>query len=1012
MAQLQAKIKDLETSIVLLISILKRNNIKLPDRFDEEIDSDVNSKSSSLFTQNQLLISETKSMQKDVEQQPLHIHLVLPPLSQVNSSTILTLTATVPIMSSCVSTMSMDDNEITPPVIASTWTQSLATETDQSNGNVDFSKASTSSIKQQLNVRSSETPITTEANLYVMPSTSKASATIPVTNDLNKNNTVTTATLSSKSITQGFGIDNILVQDINPINNLRSNSSSSSTTSITTTSNTTISTDLVCDKADTSSSRHRLSSSGHTVAALLDSRMSTKLSELKTASNENNKDISKSNSGPSNEQKPAATNSNLNSKARWGNLLENAHSKYHLSSFTLSSNKKQGSKRSQKATKEAKSQSFKETSKLLPTPSSESTAKIIELPKRIPTTSNVMIKNQLTNSYNSSSTLRSVSSTIPLDSIADQESQSQLQTNQPDTLKQQTSITSLPTQKLSENAATQVKVNQPNLPESSANLQHKPSDLNNLSMNLIKDSVGISNKKTHNDAHSKQEIITDTLTNLSKQCEKVNETAKPDIVRTMKDRTIRNKWLTSSVNTMSKATSPTLRIATSECAVEECASPVISYPNVGKRKRKLLFNSTSHQVNDHSIVNLSKGQSDGKNLVGSSQNFTAESLCRSSNVSTKGKRAAKCDIKEQNSMKKTKHCDTLKTAIKKTQFVSSNSNTIPANMLPTILNIFAPAPVPATQQQQQQTFQSPFSNFSAETLAGTENIGVMETGAGNFSVNNFSENMLLTGNSQMFSNFSANSLISGNEPMANMTNMMGQPNSTSWSNTNNSNWMAQDMNDTFFQNMTNVRQPRQQQMLPASTDSSPIKSIMSILNSNSNNQQQPNFQFDPQDPHNVTLPNFFPNNQQQLPNQPLQQQQSQPQQQNQQQQQQQQQIIQMRNMRNLSFNSGDCNDYMMNPWLSANKVNGNVARNPNGLNLPTTANWPNLHLMHNQGSRVPGKEGNTSYNFLQPVVGGNPNNIPPVNNQNVKSGMKSRTGSDTAGPMFGNISLVNSISQP
>ena len=201
-------------------------------------------------------------------------------------------------------------------------------------------------------------------------------------------------------------------------------------------------------------------------------------------------------------------------------------------------------------------------------------------------------------------------------------------------------------------------------------------------------------------------------------------------------------------------------------------------------------------------------------------------------------------------------------------------------------------------------------------------------------------------------------------------------------------------------------------MLPASTDSSPIKSIMSILNSNSNNQQQPNFQFDPQDPHNVTLPNFFPNNQQQLPNQPLQQQQSQPQQQNQQQQQQQQQIIQMRNMRNLSFNSGDCNDYMMNPWLSANKVNGNVARNPNGLNLPTTANWPNLHLMHNQGSRVPWKEGNTSYNFLQPVVGGNPNNIPPVNNQNVKSGMKSRTGSDTAGPMFGNISLVNSISQP
>ena len=82
------------------------------------------------------------------------------------------------------------------------------------------------------------------------------------------------------------------------------------------------------------------------------------------------------------------------------------------------------------------------------------------------------------------------------------------------------------------------------------------------------------------------------------------------------------------------------------------------------------------------------------------------------------------------------------------------------------------------------------------------------------------------------------------------------------------------------------------------------------------------------------------------------------------------------------------------------------------LNLPTTANWPNLHLMHNQGSRVPGKEGNTYYNFLQPVVGGNPNNIPPVNNQNVKSGMKSRTGSDTAGPMFGNISLVNSISQP
>lgn len=288
---------------------------------------------------------------------------------------------------------------------------------------------------------------------------------------------------------------------------------------------------------------------------------------------------------------------------------------------------------------------------------------------------------------------------------------------------------------------------------------------------------------------------------------------------------------------------------------------------------------------------------------------------------------------------------------------------------------------------------------------------VMETGAGNFSVNNFSENILMAGNSQMFSNFSANSLISGNEPMGSMTNMMGQPNNTSWNNTNNSNWIAQDMNDAFFQNMTNVRQPRQQQVLPASTECSPIESIMSILNSTSNNQQ-PNFQFDPQDPQNAALPNFFSNNQQQQ-QQALQQQQ--PQQQNHQQQQQHQQIIQMRNMRNnLSFNPGgnDCNDYMMNPWLSANKVNGNVMRNPNGLNLPTTANLPSFHTMHNQGYRVPGKEGNVSYDFLQPTVGGNQNNIPAVNNQNAKIGMKSRIGSDTSGPMFGNISLVNSISQP
>ena len=979
--KLTSRIKDLETSILLLINILKRNNIKLPKGFNEpQIDLDINKLP--LSTQN--LFSATKSTE-EIEQCPLHIHLVLPPLSQVKTSTVLTLTATAPIMSSYVSTMSIvDDDKPSPAISSDTPEKNENTAIDHSD--VDFSKAKIYS-NSQLNLRSSERPMITEVIPFSLSSTTaKAAASIaPVISENNNINTITSSSksISLKSSTQGFGIDSILVQDMNPTSrNLLG----------TTTSLSTIQADQICDKTDTSLNRQRLSSSGHTVAALLDSSMPTKVNEQRTTTNNNgnnkgiqdNNEAIKSHTFQNSEPKTASANS-LTSKARWGNLLESAHSsdKYHLSSFTLSSNKKQGNKRNQKSTKEAKNQSFNKTSKhqeSQPTKyfsSLTSSASTCIIVKSTITTSGANITTQCQQINNLSSTRKTLEN--PPDCM--EKGGNQVHANQRNTNK--------PILPHLQSSAISLNVN----PPSSSSIPGHVCVANSKQM-LISNS-------TTSTANDKQETknFASTLSKPILHPEKINQinnSEKPATVtvRTMKDRSIRNKWLTSSDNTLLKSTSPTLQISTSECTIEECASPVISYPNVGKRKRKLIFNSGNQQINGHSIVNLSKGQNTEKNLIGTSQNFTAESLCRSSNVSNKGKRTTKGITPKKSKRDETlslKTCgpDNLKTQI-------TNNSSTSANTLPTILNIFAPAPVPtsqvSTQQQQQQSFQSTFSNFSAETLASNENIGVMDTG-GNFSINNFSDNILMTGNSQMFSNFSANSLINGNEPME-MTSMMGQPNN--WNNTNNANWMPQDMNDAFFQNMTSVRPTRQQQMLPVSTECSPIKSIMSILNSTPNNQA--NFQFDPQD-QNAAMSNFFSNNQQQQQHQ-----------QQSQQQQEQPQLIQIRNMRNnLNFNPGnECNDYMMNPWYSTNKVNASVSRNPNALNLPTPASWPNFHTMHNQAYRLPGKESNISYNFPQSTI--NPNNFPGVN-QNEKNVMKSRAGGDTTGPMFGNISLVNSISQ-
>lgn len=340
-------------------------------------------------------------------------------------------------------------------------------------------------------------------------------------------------------------------------------------------------------------------------------------------------------------------------------------------------------------------------------------------------------------------------------------------------------------------------------------------------------------------------------------------------LRTMKDRTIKNKWVSSE---STQPVAPSISVSMSDTLNEQCASPVISYPNSVRRKRK---SSTSQSVNPskRSTVNVEHQHHRTNN---SSQDFSAESLSRSSSLNEKKtsnknneQMKTKTSVKVKNSKntistKQTSLAISLPSNTKDIQRLrhqpdtaSSNSNT-----LPTILNIFAPAPVPTTTSQQ-QTFQSAFSNFSAETLLGNEcNLGVMDTNS--MGDTGFNENMMMAESSQLFTNFSADTLISGNDTSLSfaVNNLVNQTN-TNW----NQPWLGQDMNEAMFTSMSNINNANNRhRSVQISTECSPIKSIMSILNSTPSNNS--NFPFDNYNNGNNTnniLPNNFPHHHNRFP---------------------------------------------------------------------------------------------------------------------------------------------------
>ena len=183
------------------------------------------------------------------------------------------------------------------------------------------------------------------------------------------------------------------------------------------------------------------------------------------------------------------------------------------------------------------------------------------------------------------------------------------------------------------------------------------------------------------------------------------------------------------------------------------------------------------------------------------------------------------------------------------------------NTLPTILNIFAPAPVPSTLQSNMNNTNTnmnntntepfhnmqTFSNFSAEALASDSSLSLQENVPLVSNDANLQENILIPGTDQpLFTDFSTNALIGQSDQTLSyaIDNLISNNNMNQNQNIWNSGWMPSAMtfpNDPLLPNINNpVMGVSRQRSEHVSTDSSPIKSIDSILEtSQSNNQLLP-----------------------------------------------------------------------------------------------------------------------------------------------------------------------------
>ncbi|XP_066933443.1 uncharacterized protein [Clytia hemisphaerica] len=1050
------RIKDLEASIIVLLNILKENNIQAPDGFCNNPELCRKASPAQTNTPDNQLLQD--SIQSDI-QHPLHIHLVIPSLSQVKTTTIITLTASAPTMdtlSTVSSKMNPIENKQHMSIISSHAEFSrneeklkvdkevaLSFEKDE----IDFqtSGSSISTTSSQLVERISSISLPNQIQIVKVTHTEAkehpATNSVPKSISSSKTATYSSTTLTTpKSSAQKFGIDRILVSNDQDNKVIPQEMTTNSVSKIGELSSEPTNQPEKFMKHKLLDKRTRLPSSGHTVAALLDSGVS-KPKELipqesaqniktpketlnpvpNTVKEQTLKKLKKSltqNVVASKTSNPiTSTSQAITPGPRWGSFVESAQNsdKYLLSSFTLSSSaKKVINKRTLRTHKETKT--YKETPKYsnITTPAP---IKVINTLKAttsaIPTNSNVLTASS------SSLTLNKIITTnsLPVKDNQTTTNSSKVSDTKPiifspvSTILQST--TSSSTSHTTNNPALILTSSQTSSITRSFKSVSSAPEVVTTSTNKVTLSYPPQMKLSLKTSQSTQPAHHSNLDNVTKL-----PTIQPQsnkIVRTMKDRTIKNKWLAPSTAitttltakttiTMETSQPPSLKISTPDCEVEQCASPVISYPNISKRKRKLTSNSNYKQSSASNTEHLPKTPKTNSNNLGaaSSKIFSAESLSRSSNKGAKKPKHDNKDIPNTNSSKKDK-------PFKKSQSSSSSHQRVQmptdfsnvSNSLPTILNIFAPAPVPTTQMSQQQTFPSAaFSNFSAETLAGGNEMMDGST----FNDNNFSDNMLMAANSQLFTNFSADSLIgSGNEPQVPFA-QMNQGNNA-W----NQPWLPQDMNEALFQNSFNgnITSMRQQnrQLMQQTTECSPIKSIMSILNSGAATNNPSNFQFDSNstDQGNQLQQNLYQHQIQQT----LQQSQ---QQQNRQQQQtlQQPNLLHNQQIENnlpraamrINFNGTETtNNEFIHPWL-ANKSNPYMQRNSNNSNMSGQA-WSNFQTMHNQMIRMPLKDGN------------NPLHTNLNLNQNDKLMTKDRTTgpSGPIGPMFGNTALVNTNPQ-
>lgn len=670
-----------------------------------------------------------------------------------------------------------------------------------------------------------------------------------------------------KSPIQGFGIENILVTSV-ALNN-SSNSLSSTQSPFTTASVSQVNdakNNCITTSAPVHTTRSRLPSSGHTVAALLenlnseslvkcDNSMATMVSKNKTSKKD---------------QKPSNNVDTSNTSKRWGSVVKKAqNSNMFLTSFVLENkaNSNKGNKRIVKLarnaglkSKDSKSQTSKtkakgKCSEGTSNPSANTspyTKKTEQVPATKSTESGLLINKPVSSNTEVSSDTITIKTTITssFTAVFGENSTCEVakhkQTTKSNEWKPTQEATKITTTVVSSNSDSGSSI----IELVNGKLQHNKNTL--LPLQTITTSTSVENP-TNLDIPSTPSSL--------------------PVTRTMKDRTVKNKWLPTD---KSHTIAPSISVSsTTDISSEQCASPVISYPHSGKRKRK----TSNCQVGNVNKRSAPDGRQQRANS--SSRDFSAESLSRSSKYNEKrvSNKNAADHFKNGTAVKAktSKDFDATSTTLQSMQKdvqrlrhqpdISSPSSS--SNTLPTILNIFAPAPVPTTATQQ-QTFQSAFSNFSAETLLGNEcNIGVMDTN--NMGDTNFNENMLIAANSQLFTNFSADTLISGSDTSLSfaVNNLVNQ-NNTNW----NQPWLAQDMNDAMFTSMTGMQQNNgnntntnntniRNRNTQVSTECSPIKSIMSILNSSPNNNSNFHFENYPSDNNSngAILPTVFPHHQ-------------------------------------------------------------------------------------------------------------------------------------------------------